>query len=43
MADKLLAVRRGEPVSKCWAERFVTRLAELKIAFNRAKDRQRIL
>jgi hypothetical protein len=43
MADKLLAVRGGEPVGKHWAERFVTRSAELKMAFNRAKDRQRIL
>ena len=43
MADKLLGVRGGQPVGKCWAERFVTRSAELKIAFNRAKDRQRIL
>jgi hypothetical protein len=25
MADKLLGVRGGEPVGKCWAERFVTR------------------
>jgi hypothetical protein len=43
IADKLLGVRGGKPVGKCWAERFVTRSAELKIAFNRAKDRQRIL
>jgi len=43
MADKLLAVRGGEPVSKHWAKRFVTRSAELKMAFNQAKDRQRIL
>ena len=43
MADKLLAIRNSEPVGKHWAERFVTRSAELKIAFNRAKDRQRIL
>lgn len=43
MADKLLAVRGGEPVGKHWAKRFVTRSAELKMAFNRAKDRQRIL
>jgi len=43
MADKLLAIRSGEPISKHWAERFVTRSAELKMAFNRAKDRQRIL
>jgi hypothetical protein len=43
MANKLLAVRGSEPVSKHWAERFITRSAELKMAFNRAKDRQRIL
>jgi hypothetical protein len=43
MANKLLGVRGGQPVGKCWAERFVTRSAELKMAFNRAKDRQRIL
>ena len=43
MADKLLGIRGGEPVGKNWAERFVTRSDELKMAFNRAKDRQRIL
>jgi hypothetical protein len=43
MADKLLAVRGEEPVGKNWPERFVTRTEELKMAFNRAKDRQRIL
>jgi hypothetical protein len=43
IADKLLAIRAGEPVGKHWAERFVTRSAELKMAFNRAKDRQKIL
>jgi hypothetical protein len=43
MADKLLAIRGGKPVGKCWPDRFVTRSAELKMAFNRAKDRQRIL
>ena len=43
MADKLLAVRGGKPVSKHQAKRFVTRLDKLKIAFNLAKDRQRIL
>jgi hypothetical protein len=43
MADKLLGVRDGEPVGKHWADRFVTRSDELKMAFNRAKDRQRIL
>ena len=43
MADKLLAIRGGKPVGKRWAERFVTRSPELKMAFNRAKDRQRIL
>jgi hypothetical protein len=34
MADKLLAVRGSELVGKLLAKRFVTRLAELKIAFN---------
>jgi len=43
IADKLLAVRSGAPVGKNWAERFVQRTEELKMAFNRAKDRQRIL
>ena len=43
IADKLLAVRGGTPVGKNWAERFVQRTEELKMAFNRAKDRQRIL
>jgi hypothetical protein len=43
MADKLLAIRGGKPVGKCWPDRFVTRSAELKMAFNQAKDRQRIL
>ena len=33
----------GEPVGKHWAERFVTRSDELKMAFNQAKYRQRIL
>jgi hypothetical protein len=43
MADKLLAARGGEPVGKHWAERFVTCSAELKMTFNQAKDRQRML
>jgi hypothetical protein len=43
MANKLLGVRSGKPVGKHWAERFVMRSAELKMAFNQAKDRQRIL
>ena len=43
MADKLLAARGKELVGKRWPGRFVTRSDELKIAFNRAKDRQRIL
>ena len=34
IADKLLGVRGGKPVGKCWAERFVTRSDALKIAFN---------
>jgi hypothetical protein len=42
MATKLLRVRDGQPLGKCWAERFVTRTEELKTAFNRAKDRQRV-
>jgi hypothetical protein len=43
MADKLLGVRGGKPVGKHWAERLVTRSDELKMAFNRAKDCQRML
>jgi hypothetical protein len=43
MANKLLGMRGGEPVGKHWAERFVTRSGKLKMAFNWAKDRQRIL
>ena len=39
IADKLLSIRGGELVGKNWAERFVTRSDELKMAFNRAKDR----
>jgi hypothetical protein len=39
MANKLLGVRGSELVSKNWPKRFVTRLDELKIAFNHAKDR----
>jgi hypothetical protein len=34
MADKVLGVRGGEPVGKHWAECFVTRSDELKMAFN---------
>jgi hypothetical protein len=43
MADKLLSVRSGKPVGRHWAERFVMRADQLKMAFNQAKDRQRIL
>jgi hypothetical protein len=43
MADKLLGVRGGEPVGKHWAEPFVTRSDKLTMAFNQAKDCQRIL
>jgi hypothetical protein len=43
IADKLLAERSSKLVGKRWAERFVARSPELKMAFNRAKDRQRIL
>lgn len=42
MADKLLGARGGKPVGKKWPARFVERTPELKIAWNRAKDRQRI-
>ena len=34
IADRLLAVRGGTPVGKNWAERFVKRTEELKMAFN---------
>ena len=43
MANKLLAARGEQQVGKRWAERFVARSDELKMAFNRPKDRQRIL
>jgi hypothetical protein len=43
MADKVLGVRGGEPVGKKWAARYITRSNALKMAFNWAKDRQRIL
>ncbi len=43
MADKILATRRGGRVGKSWTQRFVSRTDELKMAFNRAKDRQRVL
>jgi hypothetical protein len=43
MADKVLDVRGGEHVGKKWAARFITRSNALKMAFNRAKDKQRIL
>ena len=41
MAEKLLRERDGEPLGKCWAERFVTRTDDLRTAFSQAKDRQR--
>jgi hypothetical protein len=31
MDDRLLGVRGGKPVGKCWAARFVTRSAKLKM------------
>ena len=43
MADKLLTTRGGILVGKNWPGRFVSRTEELKMAFNRAKDYQRIL
>ena len=42
MANKLLGAQGGELVGKNLVERFVTRLDKLKMAFNRAKDCQRI-
>ena len=39
MADKLLTTRSGIPVGKNWPGRFVSRMEELKMAFNQAKDR----
>ena len=39
MADKLLGAYSRKPISKKWAKRFVTRLDELKMVFNRLKDR----
>jgi hypothetical protein len=41
MANKILGPRTDRRVGKCWAQRFVTRTKELKMAFTRAKDRQR--
>ena len=41
MANKLLEARGGGMVSKNWTRRFVKRSDELKMSFNRAKDRQR--
>jgi hypothetical protein len=43
MADKILNIQGAKPVGKHWAERFVTRTDKLKMAFNQAKDQQRIL
>ena len=43
MVDKLLTTRSGILVGKNWPRRFVSRIEELKMAFNRAKDRQRVL
>ena len=42
MANKILGSRTDTRVGKCWAQRFVTRTEELRMAYNRAKDRQRI-
>jgi hypothetical protein len=43
MADKLLGVRGGKLFGRHWAEHFVTRSYQLKMLFNQAKHRQRIL
>jgi hypothetical protein len=39
MVDKLLTMRGGILVGKNWPGRFVSRIEELKMAFNRAKNR----
>ena len=38
IANKLLAVQGGTPISKNWPTRLVARTEELKMAFNQAKD-----
>ena len=43
MADKLLDAQGRKLVGKQWPKRFITRSDELKMAFNQAKDYQRIL
>ena len=43
MANKLLGVRSSKPIKKYQAKYFIMRSDVLKIAFNQAKDRQRIL
>ena len=43
MADQILEARGGTKVGKNWPARLVSRTEELKMAFSRAKDRQRIL
>jgi len=42
MANKLLKARGEGPVGINWPSRFVNRSEELKMAFNRARDHQRI-
>lgn len=42
MTEELLRVRGGQPLGKNCPERFVARSDELRTAFNRAKDRQRM-
>jgi hypothetical protein len=43
MANYLLKSRRGKPVGKLWAHRFIQRRPELKTRFNRVYDFQRAL
>ena len=42
IANKLLAAQGKRVVSINWPARFVSRSDELKMAFNRARDHQRI-
>ena len=43
MANKLLDMYSGKPIGKYWAKYFIIHSDTLKMAFNQAKDRQRIL
>jgi hypothetical protein len=42
MARKIVVPQDGLPIGKNWARRFVTRSDELRMAFNRSRDHQRM-